>query len=163
MTLQPLFAALEALPFARAIREGGMAFPTIECIHVLAVVIVVGVVFLMDLRLLGGGAHSPSLKRLLADAVPCTWIAFAVALVSGFLLFSSSATTYAGNPAFQLKFAAMAVAGLNMALFHRFGLKDAAAWDAEVRLPLVARIAGLVSLTCWIVVVASGRWIGFLA
>ncbi|MBW8812568.1 MAG: hypothetical protein JF588_04015 [Caulobacterales bacterium] len=163
MTLQPLLAALEAQPFAQAIREGTFLFPAIECVHVLAVVIVVGVVFLMDLRLLGGRAHSASLRRLLADAVPCAWTAFAVALVTGFLLFSSSATTYAANPAFQLKFVAMAAAGLNMALFHGLGLKDAATWDAAAKPPRSARIAGLVSLACWVVVVASGRWIGFLA
>jgi hypothetical protein len=162
MLLAPVFAALEAAPFATAIREGSFFFPLIESVHVLAVVLVVGVVFIMDLRLLGFASHSRSVERVLADAAPCAWIAFVVALVSGFLLFASSATTYAVNPAFQLKFAVMAVAGVNMLAFHGVTQRTVQTWD-DARPPPQARLAGLISITCWLVIVGAGRWIGFMA
>lgn len=163
MSLASLLAALEAQPLPTAIREGSWLFPTIESVHVLAVVLVVGLVFLMDLRLLGVRAHDPRISRVIAQATPLVWAAFAVALVTGGLLFASSATAYAANRAFQLKFVAMALAGANMAIFHTLSVRGLPAWDAAGRPPSAARIAGMVSLACWVVVVASGRWIGFLA
>lgn len=163
MNLDAILAALEAAPFAVAIRQGTVLFPWIESVHVLAIVIVVGVVAVMDIALLGFASHSSSLRRLLRDANGLTWAAFALALVTGFLLFSSSATTYTANPAFQIKFVAMALAGANMGLFHFAGVRNGQAWESLAKPPMRAKIAGLVSLSCWIVVVGAGRWIGFLA
>jgi hypothetical protein len=48
-----------------------------------------------------------------------------------------------------------------MAIFHLFGLRDAARWDTARRTPPAARAAGAVSLLLWVSVVAFGRWIGF--
>jgi hypothetical protein len=162
MTLNSVLSALEAAPFATAISQGSLAFPWIESIHVLAIVTVVGVVVTMDLALLGFGSHTASLRRLLQESNIVTWGAFAVALVTGFLLFSSAATGYAANPAFQIKFAAMALAGVNMLLFHLASARQGQAWESLPQPPARAKIAGLISLSCWIVVVGAGRWIGFL-
>lgn len=155
-------AALEAMPFALAIRRDPALFPWIESLHVLAITIVVGAVLMMDLRLLGFAGQNRLVGRVLKDGVRIVWAAFAVALVSGFLLFASSATTYAVNPAFQLKFIAMLIAGVNMALFHLIGLRDAPRWESGAT-PAAARAAGIVSLCCWVVIVGAGRWIGFIA
>ena len=162
MTLESVFLAIEALPFAKAIREGTSLFPWIESVHVLAIVIVVGTVIVMDLALLGVASHSPSLRRLIRDANPITWMAFGVAAITGSLLFASSATGYVKNPAFLIKFVAMGLAGLNMVLFHAASVRSMDGWDAQARPPARARIAGLISISCWVVVVGAGRWIGFL-
>lgn len=162
MTLHDAFAWIEALPVPTAIRQDGRLFPWIESVHVLAIVIVVGCVFVMDLRLLGLAGRARGVGRVLADATPCVWAAFAVALLTGALLFASSAVSYAANPALQLKFAAMAVAGVNMAIFHGVTQRDERAWE-HGPIPLKARLAGAISIACWLVIVGAGRWIGFTA
>ena len=53
------------------------------------------------------------------------------------------------------------IAGLNMAVFHIFTFKSVAHWDRDVPTLLGAKIAGGLSMLCWIVVVFCGRWIGF--
>jgi hypothetical protein len=94
--------------------------------------------------------------------LPCTWAAFAVAAISGALLFASNATGYAHNPYFQAKFIFMALAGVNMAVFHLIMTRDIVRWDIPPHTtPLKAKIAGAVSLIVWIGVVACGRWVGF--
>jgi thiosulfate reductase cytochrome b subunit len=164
MTLNSVLAWLEALALPTAIRQEGSLFPWIESVHVLAIVIVVGFVFAMDLRLLGLAGRGRAVGRVLGDATPYVWGAFAVALISGSLLFSSSARTYAANPAFQLKFAAMIVAGVNMAVFHGLTLRGGQSWEDGVgAAPLTARVAGAISMLCWVFIVGAGRWIGFLA
>jgi hypothetical protein len=95
------------------------------------------------------------------DVLPCTWIAFAVAALSGGLLFSSKAMDYAHNFYFQGKMILLVLAGLNMALFHSFTGRNAERWGAAAQPPRAAATAGALSLLLWVCVVAFGRWIGF--
>jgi len=158
--LTAVWAALEAQPYAQAI-AGGVLFPWIESVHVLAAATVVGTIAMVDFRLLGFKANERGVRRLIAEVLPCTWAAFALALVTGFLLFSSSATTYAVNPIFWAKASLLALAGLNMIYFHLLPYRSVHLWDELATPPWRARIAGAISLCCWVGVVACGRWIGF--
>src|SRR6266702_1804356 len=45
-------------------------------------------------------------------------------------------------------------------LFHFVTSRNVATWDSG-RTPSAARVAGVVSLSLWVVIVATGRWIGF--
>jgi hypothetical protein len=152
---------LYATGLASAIRENEYAFPWIECVHVLAITLVVGSIGIVDLRLLGLASRDRPVGRVLLDVLPITWTAFAVAAVSGFLLFSSNAKAYAQNPALLVKFGLLLLAFLNMALFHLWARKSLVRWEASPRPPWRAKLAGAVSLLCWIGVVTAGRWIGF--
>ena len=152
---------LEATQVAVAIKENEVLFPWIESIHVLAIVLVVGTISIIDLRLLGIASLERAATRLLGDVLPWTWGAFVIAVITGSLLFSSNAPNYAHNFFFQGKMVLLAAAGVNMAIFHVFGIRDIARWDTARRTPPAARTAGAVSLLLWIAVVAFGRWIGF--
>jgi len=48
-----------------------------------------------------------------------------------------------------------------MGIFHIFTFRSVEHWDAEVPTLIGAKIAGGLSMICWIVVVFCGRWIGF--
>ena len=128
---------------------------------VVAIVLVVGVIAIVDLRLLGVRAHVRQASVLIRQLLPFTWGAFAVAAVSGFLMFSSNATTYAVNNPFRLKLILLVLAGLNMAAFHLGAQRKIAEWDAAPRPPGAARLAGGVSLLLWVWIILAGRWIGF--
>ena len=94
--------------------------------------------------------------------LPCTWAAFAAAVLTGSLLFSSNAFNYAHNSCFQAKFVFLCLAGINMAVFHLGAGRAIARWGASPQsTPLPARIAGAASLLLWIGVVTFGRWTGF--
>jgi hypothetical protein len=161
MSPHDLFSALQATPFATAIREGELLFPWIESIHVLAITLVVGTISVVDLRLLGVPAHRAGLRKLMADVLPFTWGAFAVAVVSGFLMFSSSAVKYSGEITFQVKMVLLVLAGLNMAFFHFITFRSVDLWDEMVKTPFAAKLAGGGSLVLWASVVLFGRLVGF--
>src|SRR3954470_22805359 len=91
MELDPLLRALEATSIATAVRENESLFPWVESFHVLAIVLVIGSIAIVDLRLMRVASRERSIGQLAADVLPCTWVAFAVAAVSGALLFSSNA------------------------------------------------------------------------
>jgi hypothetical protein len=152
---------LYATGWAQGIRENEYAFPWIECVHVLAITLVVGSISVVDLRLLGLASRDRPVRRVLRDVLPITWAAFGVAVCSGFLLFASNAPAYARNPFLLVKFSLLLLAGLNMAVFHLWAHRSLQQWENSPLPPLRAKLAGAVSLLVWIGVVTAGRWIGF--
>lgn len=150
---------LESLPWATAIRESPWMFPTAETVHVLALVIVIGSIFTVDIWLLGVRPAARSFDDLAHEMLPWTWGAFIFASIAGALLFSSKASTYAFNLPFRLKMLCLALAGTNMLVFNLTTRRKMTA--ANRKPPIAARLAGGASLLLWAGVVAAGRWIGF--
>ena len=159
--LDPYLERLANTALAEAIRGGATLFPWLESIHVLAIAVVVGTITIVDIRLLGYRAHRKSAGRLIVELLPYTWVAFVVAVIAGALLFSSNAVGYAHNAQFQVKMAAIVLAGINMAAFHATAYRRIAEWDETHPPPLKARLAGATSLCLWIGVIVLGRWVGF--
>jgi|KBSSwiStaDraftv2_1062776.scaffolds.fasta_scaffold119831_2 hypothetical protein len=161
MSLETTLQQLYDLPISSTIRENVNAFPLIESLHVLAITLVFGTILIVDLRLVGVAAHRRSADRLIRELLPYTWVAFALAVISGSLLFISNAPAYAANVEFQLKLVTIVLAGINMAIFHSTAHRRIADWDMDLPPPAAARVSGLLSLALWTVVILLGRWIGF--
>jgi hypothetical protein len=116
---------------------------------------------MLDARLVGIGSRDTRVTDLSRELLPFTWSAFACACVTGLVLFSSRAVTYAHDRSFQLKFIFMAAAALNMLIFHLGVYRRVRGWDWQIPPPRAARTAGLLSLALWAAVIFMGRWIGF--
>jgi hypothetical protein len=159
--MNSLWTSLEHTPFATFVRTNGFAFPWVESVHVLAICLVVGTISIVDLRLLGYTSRDKGVRHLVEQALPFTWAAFALALITGFLLFSSSANTYAADIHFRIKMLLLLAAGVNMLVFHFIPYRSVHLWDDLTHPPMRARICGGLSLACWIGVVTMGRWVGF--
>ncbi len=157
--LQDLLTSLEDLPISQEITDNPIWFPLLEAAHVLSLGLVVGAVLFLDLRLMGVFARSESMTRA-ARVIPLIWIAFALALISGALMFAPAATRYLANTAFQVKLGLILLAGLNMLLLHQGAWRRLADWD-EGAPPILARISGAISLLAWIAVVILGRLVPF--
>jgi hypothetical protein len=159
--LQPLLLSLQNSAIPTAIREGESLFPWIECIHVLALTLVIGSIAIVDSRLLGLTSRDRTVTQTTAAVLPITWCAFVLAALSGGLLFASNAVAYSHNVYFQAKLALIAVAGVNMLVYQLLFARRADAWSTSALTPRSAKIVGGISLGLWISVVACGRWIGF--
>ena len=153
---------LESTSPAIAISESSWLFPGIESVHVLAIALVVGSITMVDLRLLDINLRDRPVGELMAEVLPWTWASFAVAVLTGVLLFSSNATHYWGTVPFRAKMLLLTLAGLNMVVFHATTHRSVGIWGGLPRTPRAAKISGGVSLGLWIGVVTFGRWIGFV-
>jgi hypothetical protein len=160
MAVEEALTRLQDLSFPTEIRESVWLFPTIETVHVFALVLVVGSIMSVDLRLLGLTNKERPFSELAGEMLPWTWVAFTVAAVAGLLMFSSKALVYYGNIPFRLKMLCLLLAGINMALFHWLGTRHLRTWDRK-QPPRSAKFTGGVSLLLWTLIVAAGRWIGF--
>jgi hypothetical protein len=161
MALADLITWLQQTPLSTTIRESDWVFPTIESIHVVAFVIVVGSISIVDLRLMGLASRDRPADELIRELLPITWSAFAVALAAGALLFIGKPLTYTASFFFLGKMALLLLAGLNMGVFHLIVHPRLVGPDHHPAAPLAARASGFVSLALWIGVIAFGRWIGF--
>lgn len=158
----PLFVSIENSAIGTTIAGNEWMFPTIETIHVFAIVTVIGAIAIMDLRLLGLASNAKTVRAMERDTVPLTWLAFALATLTGLLLFVSKATSYMANPYFLGKMALLALAGLNMAVFHRVFARDIEQWGSPGgKIPAVAKLSGALSLVFWVVIPLCGRIVGF--
>jgi hypothetical protein len=137
------------------------AFTTIELVHVVAVALVIGTIAIVDLRLLGFASTKRPFRALARSVLPWTWTAFVIAAVAGFLLFISQATEYASKTVFQVKLIILVLAGINMLVFEFITARGAQDWEMKPVPPPAARLAGAISLSCWVLIVLSGRWTGF--
>ena len=81
----------------------------------------------------------------------------ALMLITGPLMFSADAVNYHYNPSFQFKMVCLALA---LALVFHFTVHRHATRMAVS--PLLAKLAGAVSLALWNCVVAGGRMIAFV-
>ena len=94
-----MLASLESSPFATWVRESVWGWPFWLSVHVIGTAVVIGFVIIVNLRLLGLFETIPytSLRRLF----PVIWVAFAVQVVSGFVLWSTKPTRYVADSAFM--------------------------------------------------------------
>lgn len=155
-------AWIEGSALGRVIRESGpWTYPLVNLTHVLGVSTLFGAIVLLDLRLLGFWRRTP-LPGLADAAVPVATAGFAMAAVSGAGLLATNATEYAGNPFLLIKFPAIAIGLVNVAVLSRSN-----AWRARRTRALAPReerqlaVMGGVSLASWLTAVTAGRLIGY--
>jgi hypothetical protein len=135
------------------------AWPIAECLHFLGLSLLIGTVGVFDLRMIG------VLKRIPLNAlhglIPWGVLGYGINLLTGLAFLSTYPDQYIHNPAFHIKVALMVVAGLNMAAFYATMYGKAVSGAPGDQAPPGARLAGGISLACWIGVIVCGRYLTF--
>ena len=134
-------AALEASGLARAMRESLALYPAVEVVHILGFALLVGAIATYDVRLIAG-LEAPAIAQRMAA------VGVALAVPAGLMLFTAEATAYLHNPVFLAKLGLIALALVNVALFH------------FLRTP--GRTAGAASLALWFAALVCGRLIAYV-
>ena len=161
MTIAGLLAALEASGPADRIRESLYLFPFIEATHVLGLTLVFGTIAIIDLRLLGVASTKRPFSTIASDTLKWTWMAFALTVATGVLMFITNAAVYYGNFYFRTKMVLIALSGVNMLAFELTARRSVSRWDRSPSAPGAGRVVATLSLLFWIGVIFMGRWVGF--
>jgi hypothetical protein len=161
-TLIALAQQIESSAIGVAIAESRFAYPIIEGVHLIGLAVSVGLLFMIDLRLMGVFLRSVPLDRLLRSLRPVVLWGFAATFLSGGLLFWSSAERMLASPAFALKLLFLLLAGINAAIFELISAPRHLPVRDPASLPRSFRYAGFASLTLWTLTIAFGRLIPYL-
>src|SRR5687768_750177 len=129
MDIAAVLASLEGSRLATSIRNSFYLFPVIESMHVLGLTMVFGTILIIDLRLLGLASTARPFSAIASDVLKWTWLAFAVTVTSGLLMFITSAGGYYHNIFFRTKMALLVLSGVNMLAFELTARRSLAGWD----------------------------------
>jgi hypothetical protein len=151
-------AALEASAVGEWMRGSNWAFPLVNLLHLLGLVLLVGPMLLLDLRLLGA-ARQFSVPEVSATLTPWAIAGLLLLLPSGALLFTADAGPLLGNGLLQVKLLLVAL-GVANALAFRW-LWSARLDDWDWRPPRAGRVQAALSALCWLAAGTLGRLIAY--
>ncbi len=81
--------------------------------------------------------------------------------VTGTAMFAGIALVVTSSPAALWKFGLIALAGVNIVIFHTGVYRSVKDWDLHARTPRGAQVAALVSASSWTGVVIAGRLLAY--
>ena len=148
-------------PLSIAIRESIWVYPILNVLHCVGIFLVAGTIVVVDLRLLGFGMRRSSISSVIGQVLPWTLGGFGFMFITGSLLAWSEPVRLYRSLFFPWKLLFLALAGLNAFFFHYGVYRGVGSWDTASLTPSRARLAGAVSILCWICVIAAGRAVGY--
>src|SRR5258708_18896832 len=110
-----VLAELAGSPYAMWVDES-WGWPLALTIHALGMAVVVGLMFIIGLRLLGAFPAIPYTS--LGKLIPLIWIAVVLQAISGFTLWTTKPPQYLGDVMFDTKFTLVIIASIAILYFH---------------------------------------------
>jgi hypothetical protein len=161
MSFQSFCEWLANTPGSMVLHESRWGYPIVESTHVLTMCLFLGMVIMLDLRLLGVTLRRVPVSQVTLRLLPWARAGFVVMIISGALLFYAIPVRTFHNIFFRFKLVVLVFAGLNAWVFHWTVFRSVAEWDLDPVLPKRARMAGAVSLVLWTSIVVAGRMIAY--
>lgn len=151
-------AALENSAAGEWMRGSNWAYPVVNLLHLLGLVLLVGPMLLLDLRLLGAGRLF-SVAEVSAALTPFAMAGLLLLLPTGTLLFSADATPLLDNRLLQIKLVLVALGVANALAFRWLWQRRLSDWDW--RPPAAGRAQAALSALCWLAAGSLGRLIAY--
>jgi hypothetical protein len=152
---------LSTTPASAFVLGHAWVWPTAETLHFVGLSMLIGVIGVIDLRLLGLAKRVPfaPLYRLLPWGIS----GFLICLSTGLVFFTGDPLQYVNNWVFWWKMAFVVTAGLNVGAFYVTGIfKAAEKLGPGDDAPVSAKLIAALSLVLWIGVMYLGRMLPFL-
>lgn len=133
----------------------------LEGTHVLSLMLFAGTIFIVDLRLLGVAFKKSPISVISDRVLPLTIFGMVIMVMTGLALFYAKPLLYYHNIWFRLKLVFLAIAFVNIMIFHYRVQRDIATWDSYETPPTKVRLSGAISIASWILVIMFGRFIAY--
>lgn len=151
--LDQLLRALQHSAFADWVQA--TAYPVVITAHSIGLAILVGLLVVIDLRVLGFATGLPlaALRKLMT----VVWIGFWANAISGVMLFSIDAKKDFYSPLFRIKLSAIALGLILGTIISSSVLKGNSVAATSSR----AKVLAICSLTCWASAIVTGRLLAY--
>jgi hypothetical protein len=152
---------LESQSWSQDLHGSFYMYNWIESIHVMTLAVCLGMLCVIDLRMLGLGLMRVPASTLAARLNKPMLLGFALMFVTGVLLYSAIPVRTTQSLWFRIKLVLLVAAAINAWLFHRHMNASVSTWDTAATPPRRTRIAAGLSLSLWAGVVITGRFIAY--
>jgi len=144
-----------------SIRESILMFPVIEGMHLLGIGASAGAIAISDLRMMGKIFRKEPCSDIFNGVAPYMTVGFIIMSITGFLLMWSEPTRCYESIWFRFKVLFLFMGLGNAAYYHSTIWRQRAIWDKDPDPPRGAKIAGLMSLIIWALVIITGRTMAY--
>jgi len=144
-----------------ALHESFYMYSWVESTHVLTLMLSLGMLFLIDLRMLGLALPNVPASQLAARLNIPMLIGFSIMIITGILLVYAIPVRTAQSIWFRLKVVLLVAAAINAYLFHKRMNESVDSWDNDAIAPKNIRMGALMSLLFWTLIVVFGRFIAY--
>ena len=146
---------------AISFKQADFLFPLVEGTHIIALSLSVGLILMLDLRLLRIAFQTEPVSRVIGQVMPWALPGFAIMFLTGLVLFLAQAESAYTNSYFRVKILLLALLGINAGLFQFKYYPRMAEWDVSNQVPAGAKVIAIVSLIFWAGVIACGRLMAY--
>lgn len=133
-----------------------LAFPILECFHIVGFAIAIGSIALVDFRLLGFGLRRQNPADLIKETGLWVVISLLTSIFAGLLLYSTDPDKYYLNPFFVAKIICLVLAIVFNYTLHRKVVSPGTSQGTGI-------LVACISLALWVSVIAGGMLISFIA
>jgi hypothetical protein len=120
-----------------------------------------GTILVVDLRLLGVTFRKTKVSVISDAILPLTVFSFAFVMLTGLGLLFAKPIFYYHTIWFRVKMVFLALALINIMVFHGRVQATQGSWDADETPPAPARMSAAMSLILWTLVILCGRFIPY--
>ena len=152
---------LDSQSWSTAIHESIYLYAWIETTHVITLMVFLGMLFVIDLRMLGAIFPKVPASIIAQRLDKPMMIGFAMMLITGFLLYYAIPVRTTQSLWFRIKVVLLIVAGINAFLFRAKMQASSSSWDLDPIPPKRIRVGAMLSLVLWAGVVITGRTIAY--
>ena len=152
---------LDSQSWSTAIHESIYLYAWIETTHVITLMVFLGMLFVIDLRMLGAIFPKVPASIIAQRLDKPMMIGFAMMLITGFLLYYAIPVRTTQSLWFRIKVVLLIVAGINAFLFRARMQASSSSWDLDPIPPKRIRVGAMLSLVLWAGVVITGRTIAY--
>jgi len=133
----------------------------LEGTHLIALMLFAGTILVVDLRLLGVTFRKTKVSVISDAILPLTVFSFAFVMLTGLGLLFAKPIFYYHTIWFRVKMVFLALALINIMVFHGRVQATQGSWDADETPPAPARMSAAMSLILWTLVILCGRFIPY--
>jgi len=152
---------LDASHWSTLLRESYYLYSWVETAHVLSLIPSLGILFFIDLRMLGLALPQVPASIIAGRLQLPMFIGFGLMITTGLLLFFAVPVRSSQSVWFRIKLLLLIASAINAWAFHYRMKCSVACWDTAPLAPRNLRAGALVSLVFWTGVVICGRFIAY--
>ena len=152
---------LSQTPLSLAIQTREWIIPTIQSVHIVAIAVVMGSVFMIELRIWGWAGRDQTVSETTARFGPWLIGALGVLLVTGAVMVIGEPERELLALSFWLKMSLVAVGTIVAIAFQRAVERRDRAWEPAIVDRRLIKAAAFVVLLIWLGVIVLGRLIAY--
>ncbi len=152
---------LDAQSWSTQLHESIYMYAWVETTHVLTLAVFLGMLFVIDLRMLGLVFTDTPASKIAARLDTPMMVGFVVMVATGLALYYAIPVRSTQSIWFRIKLLLLVAAGVNAFLFRARMRASVGTWDMDPKPPRHIRVGAGTSLLLWAAVVICGRTIAY--